>query len=220
MNTLQLLGRVVLRLLGERGSALLACETCLAELLNLLERGHPSHQLVLLHLPECGEACVAETRVPAPSIFSRPSRQTHRPCELGVEHVESVLASVDLGEEATTLIMNAHHPILDLHLESTLVKLTDADDVGSEARDVVDVVGGVMLVGFEGEQDDAATLDVDDGTIAKAHRAGDASVDVGERSPGPRHVIGSSGVQDPTVRPWILLVADGGLDLLLHEIDL
>jgi hypothetical protein len=41
---------------------------------------------------------------------------------------------------------------------------------------------------------------VDDGTIAKAHRAGDASVDVGERGPRPCHVIGSSGVQDLAMR--------------------
>jgi hypothetical protein len=127
---------------------------------------------------------------------------------------------VYLGEQATAFVLNPHHSVFDLHLVPVLIKLSHADDVGGEARNVVDVVEGAVLAGLEGEEDRAIAFDVDDGAVAKADRARDARVDVDECSPGPGHMIGGPRVQNPAVGLWILFLTDSAEDFFLDEMYL
>jgi hypothetical protein len=74
MNAFQLLRRAEC-LLWERGTALLACKTRVAELLHLFEWGEATDKLLLFHPPEDGEACAVEARMPPPRIFPGPRAQ-------------------------------------------------------------------------------------------------------------------------------------------------
>jgi hypothetical protein len=74
---------------------------------------------------------------------------------------------VHLGEQTALLVEDSHHPFLDEHLEAHFVELADANDVGGEAWDEVDVPEAAVLPILAGEEDGSAALDPDDGAIAE-----------------------------------------------------
>jgi hypothetical protein len=63
---------------------------------------------------------------------------------------------------------------------SLLVQLPDANEVGVEARDVVDSVEAAVLPVLVGEQHHPAPLNLDHRAVPETHRADDAAVELGE----------------------------------------
>ena len=70
--------------------------------------------------------------------------------------------------------------MFDHDLAPGLIELAQTDDVGAKARDVVDVLQGLMTTLPRGEDDRAASDDVDDRAITKLDGAGDGVVQLGE----------------------------------------
>jgi hypothetical protein len=74
--------------------------------------------------------------------------------------------------------MNPHDPALDVYLEPILVQLAAIDDVGGEARDVVDIDEQSVLPILSREENCAASLNPHDGAIAESYCADNASVKI------------------------------------------
>ena len=67
--------------------------------------------------------------MPHPWFFGVPCRQAHRLLYLQVEQVQPVLGLLHLGEKSLLLV-------LDQYLATVLIQLTNADDAGTQLRDV------------------------------------------------------------------------------------
>lgn len=156
--------------------------------------------------------------MPYPGFFPA-RRQSDRQCNVDVEHVESAGVAIDLGKQAALLFAHPHHPVLHQYLVATLIKLTKREDVRCQPWQVVDVVQHVVLSTLAGELNGLGPLDPSNLAVPEADRAGDATVDAGERRPGPRHVIGGPGVQHPPLGVSSVGVVEGGEDLVLKEVE-
>ena len=73
------------------------------------------------------------------------------------------------------------------------------DDVGGEAGNVIGVGEGAMLPVLATEEDGAAALNSHHRPVAESYGSGDASVKVEEGFSASRHVVGGSGVENPSV---------------------
>jgi hypothetical protein len=76
--------------------------------------------------------------MPPPSIVVMAGCKTKRLRHLRVKDIEAV-ALVDLDEEPAAMILDAQHPMLDLHARSVLIQLSQADDGVPQRGDVVDI---------------------------------------------------------------------------------
>jgi hypothetical protein len=198
----------------------LAGEASIAELINLVQQRHPTNKLVPRHPPQGVEVDMPIAGVPEPRIFLGVRSVADWLCDVNAEHVEPAWIPVDLGEETPLFITNLHHSVLHQDLVTGFVKLPDGDDVGRESRQVVDVREGSMFPGFASEEHGPDPFDPSDRAIPEPHRAGDAAVKVGEGSPRPRHVVGGSSVQNPSLRVPVVGVVEGGEHLVLQKVQM
>jgi hypothetical protein len=44
-----------------------------------------------------------------------------------MEDIETIASSFQLGEKAATVILDEHHPLVDLHVQAILVQLSQID---------------------------------------------------------------------------------------------
>jgi hypothetical protein len=77
---------------------MLASESPVTELVDILVSRKTSHPILIGHLPEHREVQVSQTCVPPPCFFSAPCQHAHRLCNVAVEHIESVVRPWDLGK--------------------------------------------------------------------------------------------------------------------------
>jgi len=184
----------------------------------MVHNGQATDQLLSPHLAQRGEVDVAEAGVPRPRFVVGPRRQADGARDGDVEGVEAPRAPGNLGEKALVLVEHSHHAVLDEHLEPAFVELADRNDVGGESREVVDVRQRAVLAVLAVEEDDAGAVDAGDRAVPESNRSGDGGVQIGEGRAGPGHVVGCPGVQDPALRIPVLVIIEGGVDLLLDEV--
>ena len=80
---------------------------------------------------------MSELGMPQPRFLSVPCRQAHRLLYLQVEQVQQVQGPLHLGEKSLLPVPNPKDSVLDQYLATTLIQLTNADDVGTQLRDVI-----------------------------------------------------------------------------------
>jgi hypothetical protein len=110
---------------------------------------------------------VPEALVPLPRLVVPTSSKAEGLCYLHVEDIESIGASGYLGKKAMMAISNPHDSVLDLHTQTALIQLSQADDRVSQRRDVVDSGEQSVLTRLGGEDDGADALDLHAGAIPK-----------------------------------------------------
>jgi hypothetical protein len=71
---------------------------------------------------------VPEAVVPLPRIVVPMSRKAEGLCYLHVKDIESIGASSYLGMKATMAFPNPYDSVLDLHKQTALIQLSQADD--------------------------------------------------------------------------------------------
>ena len=76
-----------------------------------------------------------------------------------------------------------------------------------------------MLPVLATEEDGAAALNSHHRPVAESYRSGDASVKVEEGFSTSRHVVGGSGVENPSVRIALFRIVEHSEDFLLHQLD-
>ena len=75
--------------------------------------------------------------IPHPRFLGVPCRQAHRLLYLQVEQVQPILGSLHLGEKSLLPVPDSKDSVLDQYLATALIQLTNADDAGTQLRDVV-----------------------------------------------------------------------------------
>ena len=203
----------------ERGAPVLAGETGFAELLHLGQDGKTTDETFFPHFSHCGKVGVAESCMLAPGVLRCVCGQAYRPCNGKVKHIQSPRSSTDLGEKASLLVAHPHHPASDQDFEVDFVELAAIEDIGSEAGNVIGVGEGAMFPVLAIEEDGAAALNAHHRPVAESYRSGDASVKIEEGFSASRHVVGGSGVEDPSVRITLFRIVEHGEDFLLHQLD-
>jgi hypothetical protein len=94
-------------------------------------------------------------------------------------------------------IPNHHDSVIDLHTQTALIQLSQADDGVPQRRDVVDSGEQSVLTRLDGEDDGADVLDLHAGGIPKLNRASDIGVKLSEELLSIGHVMGGVGVKTP-----------------------
>jgi hypothetical protein len=147
---------------------------------------------------------VPEALVPLPCLVVPTSNKTEGLCYLHVEDIESIGATSYLSKKATMAIPNPHDSVLDLHTQTALIQLSQADDRVPQRGDVVDSDEQSVLIRLGGEDDGADALDLHAGGIPKLDGASNIGVKLSEELPSTVHVMGGAGVEAP---PASLVVA-------------
>jgi hypothetical protein len=80
-------------------------------------------------------------------------------------------------------IPNPHDSVLDLHMRTTLIQLSQADDGVPQHGDVVDSGEQYVLTRLGGEDDGADALDLHAGGVPKLNEASDTGVKLSEELP-------------------------------------
>jgi hypothetical protein len=142
---------------------------------------------------------VPETLVPLPRLVVPTSSKAEGLCYLHVEDIESISASGYLGKKATMAIPNPYDSVLDLHTQTALIQLSQADDRIPQREDVVDSGEQSMLTRLSGEDDGADALDLDAGGVPKLDGVSDIRVKLSEELPSTGHVMHGTGVEAPPV---------------------
>jgi hypothetical protein len=88
---------------------------CVIELLDVVYQWHPAHYLPVPKLPKCLKMEMPKPLVPTPGLIMLMSGEAERPSHLHVKHVQLVVPAVDLGEEATVVVPDPEHPLVNLH---------------------------------------------------------------------------------------------------------
>jgi hypothetical protein len=153
------------------------------------------------------EVKVPEALVPLPRLVVPTSSKAEGLCYLHIEDIESIGASGYLGKKAMMEITNPHDSVLDLHMRTALIQLSQADDRVPQRGDVVDSSEQSVLTRLSGEDDRADALDLHTGGIPKLDGASDIGVKLSEELPSTGHVMGGAGVEAPPVS----LVATGAV---------
>jgi hypothetical protein len=150
-----------------------------------------------------------------------PTRQkTDQLCNGGVEHIEPVHCTRDLGQQSRLHISYCHHPILNPSIIPELIKLTDAEDVCLELGDEVDASEDSVFSALAPENDCITPFDAHHRAISEPHHAADPSVEIGEGTAGTAHVIGSPGVDDSLrLLQRLPFRTDLRKHLLLHQVN-
>jgi hypothetical protein len=107
---------------------------------------------------------------------------------------------VDLGEKATTMVLDPEHPSVNLHSRATLVKLAKVDDGVLEGQDVVDFMQHLVLVDLTHEHDGPDVADLHRRLVAELDEALDAAVQVSEVPDAPDHVVCGTTVEVPSLK--------------------
>jgi hypothetical protein len=142
---------------------------------------------------------VPKALMPLPRLVVPTSSKAEELCYLHVEDIESIGASGYLDKKATMAIPNPHGSVLDLHTQTALIQLSQADDRVPQRGDVADSGEQSLLTRLGGEDDGADALDFHAGGIPKLDGASDIGVKLSEELPLTGHVMGGAGVEAPPV---------------------
>jgi hypothetical protein len=195
------------RLLGKGEPPLLHQHTNIAELIHVVKAQQASYHPLGTEPLQGLEVKVPETLVPLPRLIVPTSSKAEGLCYLHVEDIESIGASGYLGKKAMMAIPNPHDSVLDLHTQTALIQLFQADDRVPQRGDVIDSSEQSVLTRISGEDDGANALDLHTGGIPKLDRASDIRVKLSEELPSTGHVMGGTGAEAPPV----CLVAAGAV---------
>ena len=80
---------------------------------------------------------MSEPGMSHPRFLGVPCRQAHRLLYLQVEQVQPVQGPLHLGEKSLLPVSDPQNVVLDQNLATALIQLTNADDAGTQLRDVV-----------------------------------------------------------------------------------
>jgi hypothetical protein len=150
------------------------------------------------------EVKVLEALVPLPHLVVPTSSMAEGLYYLYVEDIESIGAFGYLGKKAMMVITNPHDSVLDLHMWTALIQLSQTDDRVPQRGDIVDSGEQSVLTRLNGEDDGADALDLHARAIPKLDRASDIGVKFSEELPSTGHVMGGVGVE---ASPVSLVVA-------------
>jgi len=164
------------RPLGKGESPLLRQHTNITELLHMVKARQASHHLHGTKPLQGLEVKVPEALVPLPRLVVPMSSETKGLCHLHVEDIESICAFGYLGKKATTAVPNPHDPVLDLHVRTVLIQLSQADDRVPHCGDVVDYDEQPVLTRHSGEDDRADALDLHARGVPKLEEASNVGV--------------------------------------------
>ena len=164
----------------------------------MVDAWHALHHLLVVEQLQGLEVEMSKALVPPPVIIIVASCKTHRLRHLHIENIKAIGASVHLGEESPTAIIDAQYFVLDLHTRAILIQLSQADDGVPQHGDVVDTGEHPVLAGLGGEDDGADALDLHGGGVTELDGALYAGVQVRELTP-TSHMVGGAGVEVPAV---------------------
>jgi hypothetical protein len=88
------------------------------------------------------EVKVPEALVPLPCLIISTSSKAARLCHLHVEDVKPIWTPAYLGKKATRGVPDPHDSMLDLHVRTVLIQLSQADDRVPQRGDVRAPRGG------------------------------------------------------------------------------
>ena len=74
---------------------------------------------------------MAKSGMPQPQLLGVPCCQAHRLLHLQVKQVQLVSGPLHLGKKSLLPVPDPKDSVLDLYLATTLIKLTNVDDVGT-----------------------------------------------------------------------------------------
>jgi hypothetical protein len=155
------------------------------------------HKPLSRHLAKHAEVHVAEPGVPMPCVLPGDRIQTDWAHNVDVMHIQFAWATMDFGHQAHVFITNAHQTTLNMYHISHLIQLSTANNIGSEARNIVDVIESTVFSSLAGKEYAPTAFDLNHGTIAEPDSAGHASVMIVERILGPYHVVRCTNIEDP-----------------------
>ena len=136
--------------------------------------------------------------VPSQSYFFGPCRGADRLLYLPLQDVKVVCYAPNLREQPSPIIIDLESPALNGDEAVDLIELTQAHKVSLEPRDEVDTGQLTVLASLADKQDGSTPFDLDDGAIAELHRLANPRVELGERRPGPSHMVCCPCVEDPS----------------------
>jgi hypothetical protein len=145
------------------------------------------------------EVKVPEALMPLPRLVVPTSSKAEGLCYLHVEDIESIGASGYLGKKATMAIPNPHDSVLDLHMRTALIQLSQVDDRVPQRGDVVDSGEQSVLTRLDDEDDRANALDLHARGIPKLDGASNIGVKLSEELLSAGHVMGGAGIEAPLV---------------------
>jgi hypothetical protein len=207
-------------LLGKGEPHLLRQHANITELLHMVKAQQASYRPLGTKLLQSLEVKVPEALVPLPRLVVPTSSKAEGLCYLHVEDMESIDASDYLGKKATMVIPNPHDSVLDLHMRTALIQLSQADDRVPQRGDVVDYGEQYVLTRLSGEDDGVEALDLYAGGIPKLHGASDIGVKLSEELPSTGYVMGGAGVEAPPVSLIIVgAIAEEGVCSRLIKVE-
>jgi hypothetical protein len=156
--------------------------------------------------------------VPSPGCLLGLGRDTHQLFHLELQDVELACGSLNLGQQPLAFIEDAQNSLLDDDGATSLLHLPKADNVHPEPWNVVDLREPTVFTGFAEEEDRIAALDLHNGAVAELDRPTNPEVDFRERRSGTTHVVGSSGVEDPSLVVVVAALPDLCKDFILSQI--
>jgi hypothetical protein len=186
VHELELLLGSEAHLLGKGEPPLLRQHVDVAELLHVVEAWQASHHLLGTEPLQGLEVKVPEALVPLPHLVVPTSSEAEGLCHLHIKDVESICASSYLGKKAMMAIPKPQDFILDLHVRTVVIQLSQADDRVPQRGDVVDSGEQPALTRLGGEDDGADALDLHAGGVPKLDGASNAGVKLGEELPRDR----------------------------------
>jgi hypothetical protein len=187
------------QLLGKGELSLLRQHADIAELLHVVKARQTSYHPLGTEPLQGLEVKEAKALVPLPCLVVLTSSKAEELCYLHVEDIESIIASGYLGKKAMMVIPNPHDSVIDLHMRTVLIQLSQTDDRVSQCRDVVDSDEQSVLTRLDSEDDGADALDLHAGGVPKLNGASDIGVKLSEELPSIGHVMGGAGVEAPPI---------------------
>jgi hypothetical protein len=185
--------------LGKGEPPLLRQHVDITELLHVVKARQALYHLLSTELLQGLEVKVPEALVPLPRLIVLTNSEAEGLCYLHVDDVESIGASDYLGNEATMAIPNPHDSVLDLHVRTVLIQLSQANDRVPQREDVVDSGEQSMLIRLDNEDDGVDALDLHAGGIPKLDGASNIGVKLSQELLSTGHVMGGAGVEAPPI---------------------
>jgi hypothetical protein len=139
------------QLLGKGEPSLLCQHADIAELLHMVKTRQASYHLLGTEPLQGLEVQMPEALVPLPCTVVPTSNKAARLCHLHVEDVKPIWTPAYLGKKATRGVLDPHDSLLDLHAQTVLIQLSQANDRVPQRRDVVDSGEQPVLTKHGGE---------------------------------------------------------------------
>jgi hypothetical protein len=207
-------------LLGKGEPPLLHQHVDIAKLLHVVMARQTSYHPLGTEPLHGLEVKVPEALVSLPRLVIPMRSRAEGLCYIHVEDIESNGASGYLGKKVTMAIPNPHDSVLDIHMRTALIQLSQVDDGIPQRRDIVDSGEQYVLIRLGGENDRVNVLDLHAGGIPKFDGASDIGVKLSEEHSSTGHVMGGADVEAPSVSLVIArAVAEKGVCSRLIKVE-